>query len=113
MYSIMSEQLIMYKHFVHKIVDKLPICDDINTLILSYICPPKHGVCKLLSYKLIYLGNVSSPRCLTRKAIRMDQCKALLKSFDSIWDLFSTFLIKDEDKEIIEYWYNMISSCKI
>jgi hypothetical protein len=40
----------------------------------------------------------------------MDTCKALLKSFDSLWDLFSTFLIKDEDKYIIEYWYNR---CKI
>jgi hypothetical protein len=30
----------------------------------------------------------------------------LLKSFDSIWNLFSTFLIKDEDKEIIDWIRN-------
>jgi|LakMenEpi03Aug12_release.lakeMendotaPanAssembly.Ray.scaffolds.fasta_scaffold431715_2 hypothetical protein len=109
----MAEQRVMHKYFIQKIVDKLPTCEDINTIILSYVCEPKHGVCKLLSYKLIYLGNVNSERSLVKKAIRMDQCRALLKSFDSIWDLFSTFLIKDEDKEIIEYWYNMISTGKI
>jgi hypothetical protein len=109
----MSEQRIIYKYFTKKIVDKLPMCDDINTLILSYICPPKHGVCKLLSYKLIQLGNAKSSCCLVKKAIRMDECKALLKSFDSIWFLFLPFLIKDEDKEIIEYWYNMIYTDKI
>ena len=108
----MSSQ-IMYIHFIQTILEKLPICHDINTVILSYIRLPKKGVCKLLSYKLIQLGNVKTPIYLINKSLKMDQCTALLKSFDSIWTLFSTFLIKDEDKEIIEYWYNMISTDKI
>ena len=103
----------IYSYFIQKIIEKLPTCDDTNTIILSYISPPKQGVCKLLSYKLIHLGNVQNSHSLVKKAIKMDQCRALLKSFDSIWDLFSTFSIKDEDKEIIEYWYNMISTGKI
>ncbi len=105
------EQEIIYHHLVQQILDQLPICSDVQLGILSYISnPPK--VCKLLSYKLIRLGNVKQPGSLVCKSTQMDKCKALLKSFDSIWDLFSTFLIKDDtkDKDIIEYWYNR---CKI
>ena len=106
------EQEIIYHHLVLQILDQLPICSDVQLGILSYLSnPPK--LCKLLSYKLIHLGNVQNSHSLVKKAIKMDQCRALLKSFDSIWDLFSTFSIKDEDKEIIEYWYNMISTGKI
>ena len=107
----MSNQI--YIHFIQIILDKLPVCNDVTTVILSYILPPRQKICKLLSYKLIQLGNVINPTLLVNKSLKMDKCKALLKSFDSIWDLFSTFLIKDEDKEIIEYWYNMISTDKI
>jgi hypothetical protein len=103
------EQDIIYDHFIQKILDQLPICSDVQLGILSYLSnPPK--ICKLLSYKLIRLGNVKHPISLVRKSIQIDTCTSLLKSFDSIWDLFSTFLIKDEDKDIIEYWYNR---CKI
>ena len=103
------EQEIIYHHLVRQILDQLPICSDVQLGILSYLSnPPK--LCKLLSYKLIRLGNVENPSSLVRKSTQMDKCKALLKSFDSIWDLFSTFLSKDEDKSIIEYWYNR---CKI
>jgi len=103
------EQDIIYHHLVQQILDKLPICSDVQIGILSYLSnPPK--LCNLLSYKLIRLGNVENPSSLVRKSKQMDTCKALLKSFDSVWDLFSTFLIKDEDKEVIEYWYNR---CKI
>ena len=103
------EQDIIYQHLVHQILDKLPICSDVQLGILSYLSnPPK--LCNLLSYKLIRLGNVQNPSSLVRKSKQMDTCKALLKSFDSVWDLFSTFLSKDEDKDIIEYWYNR---CKI
>jgi hypothetical protein len=109
----MAEQQIIHKYFIRKIIGNLPICDDVQTIILSYICANRPKMCKLLSYKLIYLGNVKNSKHLVNNAIRMDRCKALIKSFDSIWDLFSTFLIKDEDKEIIEYWYNMISTDKI
>jgi hypothetical protein len=105
----MKEQDIMYHHFVQEILDQLPICSDVQVGILSYLSnPPK--LCNLLSYKLIRLGNVQNPSSLVRKSKQMDTCKALLKSFDSVWDLFSTFLIKDEDKDILEYWYNR---CKI
>ena len=103
-----KEQDIVYRHLVQKILDKLPLCSDIESQILSYIYVPFHF--KLLSYKLIRLGNVRNPTALVRKTIQINNCKALLKSFESIWDLFSTFLIKDEDKDIIEYWYNR---CKI
>ena len=104
-----KEQDIIYQHFVQKILDQLPICYDVQHDILCYLStPPK--LCKLLSYKLIRLGNVNNPISLVRKSKQMDTCKALLKSFDSVWDLFSTFLSKDEDKDIIEYWYNR---CKI
>jgi hypothetical protein len=103
------EQDIIYRHIVQQILDQLPICLDNQIGILSYLSnPPK--ICKLLSYKLIRLGNVKNPSALVRKSIQIDTCTSLLKSFDSIWDLFSTFLIKDEDKDIIEYWYNR---CKI
>jgi hypothetical protein len=102
------EQDIVYRHLVQQILAKLPLCSDIESQILSYISVPFHF--KLLSYKLIRLGNVRNPSLLVRKTIQMNKCKALLKSFDSIWDLFSSFLIKDEDKDIIEYWYNR---CKI
>jgi hypothetical protein len=104
-----KEQEIMYHHLVQKILHQLPICSDNQIDVLSYLSnPPK--ICKLLSYKLIRLGNVKNPNALVRKSIQIDTCTSLLKSFDSIWDLFSTFLIKDEDKDIIEYWYNR---CKI
>ena len=100
---------IIYRHWVYQLIEKLPICSDINLLILSYISTPIK-ICKLLSSKLIRLGNIRNPIAFARKSAQLDNCKALLKSFDSIWDLFSTFLIKDEDKDIIEYWYNR---CKI
>lgn len=103
------EQQIIYHHFVQEILDKLPICSDVQESILSYIHVPLQ-LCKLLSYKLIQLGNVKQPVLLVRKSIQLDKCTALLKSFDSLWDLFSTFLRKNEDKDIIEYWYNR---CKI
>ncbi len=103
------EQEIIYQHFVQQLLDRLPICSDVQVGILSYLSnPPK--VCNLLSYKLIRLGNVKNPTALVRKSTQIDTCTSLLKSFDSIWDLFSTFLSKDEDKDIIEYWYNR---CKI
>jgi hypothetical protein len=102
------EQNIIYRHLVRQILDKLPLCSDIEPQILSYISLQMNF--KLLSYKLIRLGNVRNPSALVRKTIQMNNCKALIKSFDSVWDLFSTFLIKDEDKDIIEYWYNR---CKI
>jgi hypothetical protein len=103
------EKDIIYYHWVQQIIDQLPICSDVQPTILSYLSNPS-PLCRLLSYKLIRLGNVQNPISLVRKSIQMDTCKALLKSFDSLWDLFSTFLIKDEDKHIIEYWYNR---CKI
>jgi hypothetical protein len=103
-----KEQDIVYRHLLQQILEKLPLCSDIESQILSYIYIPFRF--KLLSYKLIRLGNVRNPTALVRKITQMNNCKALLKSFDSIWDLFSTFLIKDEDKDIIEYWYNR---CKI
>ena len=103
-----KEQDIIFRHLIQQILDKLPLCSDIESQILSYISVPMHF--KLLSYKLIRLGNVRNPASLVRKTIQMNNCKAVLKSFDSVWDLFSTFLIKDEDKDIIEYWYNR---CKI
>jgi len=103
------EPTIIYIYWVQQILNQLPICYDIHSEILSYISTP-YKLCKLLSYKLIRLGNVRNPVALIRKSSQIDNCKSLLKSFDSIWDLFSTFLIKDEDKDIIEYWYN---KCKI
>jgi hypothetical protein len=103
------EKDIIYNHLVQEIIDQLPICSDVQPTILSYLSNP-YPLCRLLSYKLIRLGNVQNPTALVRKSTQMDTCKALLKSFDSLWDLFSTFLIKDEDKYIIEYWYNR---CKI
>jgi hypothetical protein len=103
------EQDIIYRHLVQQILDQLPICSDVQSHIISYISNP-FQLCKLLSYKLIRLGNVRNPIALVRKSIQIDKCKALVKSFDSVWDLFSTFLVKIEDKDIIEYWYNR---CKI
>ena len=67
----------IYSYFIQKIIEKLPTCDDTNTIILSYISPPKQGVCKLLSYKLIHLGNVQNSHSLVKKAIKMDQCRAV------------------------------------
>ena len=101
----MLEQHIMYLHLVNTILEKLPLCSDVNQTIVSYISSPHPNLCKLLSYKLIRMNNVKNPKILLNKANQLDKCPALLKSFDTIWDLFSTFLVKDEDKEIIEYWY--------
>jgi len=107
------EQQIIYNYFVQIILHKLPICDDVQSIVFSYIDSQKtKKIGKVLSYKLIQLGNVKNPIAFNKKAIQIDKCPALLKSFDTIWDLFSTFLIKDEDKEIIEYWY-MITNGKI
>lgn len=103
------EQDIIYRHLVQKILHQLPLCSDIQPEILSYISI-HYKLCTLLSYKLIRLGNVRNPVALVHKSYQLNNCKALLKSFDSLWDLFSTFLVKDEDKDIIEYWYNR---CKI
>lgn len=105
------EHDIINDHFIRQILDQLPICSDVQIDILSYISRPLK-ICTFLSYKLIRLGNVQSLSAIVRKSKQLDTCKALLKSFDSIWDLFSSYLIKDDtkDKDIIEYWYNR---CKI
>jgi len=101
----MLEQDIIYLHLVDSILHELPLCSDVTQLILSYISSPHPNLCKLLSYKLIRMNNVKNPNMLLKKSIQLDKCPALLKSFDTLWDLFSTFLVKDENKEIIEYWF--------
>ena len=107
----MTESQIIYIHLVETILNKLT-CSDTSSVILSYIHIPIPKMCTLLSYKLIQLENVKKPLLLLQKAKQIDKCTALLKSFDSLWDLFSTFLIKNENKEIIEYWYTKIYNVK-
>ena len=107
----MTESQIIYVHLVETILNTLT-CSDITSVILSYMNSPIPNICTLLSYKLIQLENVKKPSLLIQKAKQLDNCTSLLKSFDSLWDLFSTFLIKNENKEIIEYWYTKIYSIK-
>jgi hypothetical protein len=108
----MIEQHSIYLHLIDTILHQLPLCSDLHDTILSYISSSRPKLCKLLSYKLIRMNNVKNPTMLLNKATQLDKCPALLKSFDTIWDLFSTFLVKDEDKEIIEHWYLNIHSTK-
>jgi hypothetical protein len=97
----------IHTYIIQTYLTKLPLCDDLCSLISQYLIAPPPKVCQLLACKLIFMGNVKNEkeRPLYQYAIRLDKCKALIKHFDTLWDKFSTFLTSEEDKKVIEHWH--------
>ena len=98
----------MQKYHVRKQLSVLPLCRDVCNIIAHYLIDEPIQLCRVLAYKLMLLGNVKDLSQLNRYAKQMDQCKALVKHFDTLWDKFSAFLTSQEDKKVIEHWhYNL------